>query len=132
MKEDKTVNVPELIACIVALIIGVVTYLLISRGAIRKETISAVADILESLSGSGGDIFSKIMAYSEMAVLAVEQMVKKGELEKNDDIRKAQAMTIVQTAAHNDGIEMDGGDIYEADMCIEACVQRMKREQAKT
>ena len=71
------------------------------------------------------------MSYAKIAVRAVEQLVKNGTIQRDDKARKDAAMNMVEAAAKTDGLPFGAAEQEVADMCIEAEVQELPRNQQK-
>ena len=77
----------------------------------------------------GSGLFGKIYEYSRAAVLTVEQLVKTGQIAKEDQARKDKAMEIVEQAAKVDEVPFGAAESEMASLCIEAAVQQLPRNQ---
>lgn len=119
-----------LIAIGVAVILAFVIMILFTKKVIRRETVEGIADVIRDLPVTmGSGLFGKIYEYSRTAVLAVEQLVKNGEIEPDNEARKNKAMGIVQKAAQVDDVPFGAQESEIADACIEAQVQQLPRNQ---
>ena len=124
-------NTITLAALAVAAVIGFTLVILVVKKVIRKETVEGIADVIREMPVTmGSGLFGKIYEYSRAAVLAVEQLVKTGEIEKEDEARKAEAMKIVAKAAKVDDVPFGAAESEMASACIEAAVQQLPRNQA--
>ena len=124
-------NTMTLVALAVAAVIGFTLLILIVKKVIRKETVEGIADVIRDMPVTmGSGLFGKIYEYSRAAVLAVEQLVKTGEIEKEDETRKSEAMKIVKKAAEVDDVPFGAAESEMASACIEAAVQQLPRNQA--
>ena len=124
-------NTITLVALAVAAVIGFALLILIVKKVIRKETLESIADVICDMPVTmGSGLFGKIYEYSRAAVLAVEQLVKTGEIEKEDEARKNEAMRIVEKAARVDDVPFGAAESEMASACIEAAVQQLPRNQA--
>ena len=124
-------NTTTLVALAVASLIGFALLILITKRAIRKETVEGIADVIREMPVTmGSGLFGKIYEYSRAAVLTVEQLVKTGQIEKEDQARKDAAMHIVQQAAQVDDVPFGAAESEMASACIEAAVQQLPRNQA--
>ena len=124
-------NTMTLVALAVAAVIGFTLLILIVKKVIRKETVEGIADVIREMPVTmGSGLFGKIYEYSRAAVLAVEQLVKTGAIEKEDEARKAEAMKIVEKAAEVDDVPFGAAESEMASACIEAAVQQLPRNQA--
>ena len=121
-----------MVALIVALVVGVALFALYKRNIIESDTISGVAEVLQALPVTmGSGLFGKILEYSRTAVLTVEQMVKNGTIQRDDNSRKEKAMALVAQAANVDDVPFGMNEQEVASACIEACVQELPRNQGK-
>ena len=124
-------NTITLVALAVAAVIGFALVILVVKKVIRRETVEGIADVIREMPVTmGSGLFGKIYEYSRAAVLAVEQLVKTGEIEKEDEVRKAEAMKIVEKAAKVDDVPFGAAESEMASACIEAAVQQLPRNQA--
>ena len=124
-------NTMTLVALAVAAVIGFTLLILIVKKVIRTETVEGIADVIRDMPVTmGSGLFGKIYEYSRAAVLAVEQLVKTGAIEKEDETRKAEAMKIVKKAAEVDDVPFGAAESEMASACIEAAVQQLPRNQA--
>ena len=121
-----------MVALIVALVVGVALIALYKRKIIEGDTISGVAEVLQALPVTmGSGLFGKILEYIRTAVLTVEQMVKNGTIQRDDNSRKEKAMALVAQAANVDDVPFGMNEQEVASACIEACVQELPRNQGK-
>lgn len=119
-----------LIALVLAVIIGIALIILVRKGKIDVETLHETAELVAEMPIPQGDtLFDMFLRYARTAVLTVEQLVKKGEVDKTDEARKNKAMEIVQLAAKVDDVEFDEDERLLADSCVEACVHELPRNQ---
>lgn len=124
-------NTITLVALAVAAVIGFTLLIMIVKKVIRKETVEGIVDVIREMPVTmGSGLFGKIYEYSRAAVLAVEQLVKTGEIEKEDEARKNEAMRIVEKAARVDDVPFGAAESEMASACIEAAVQQLPRNQA--
>lgn len=121
-----------MIALAVAVIIAFLIMILIQKKIIKKETFEGITEVIKDMPVTmGSGLVGKIYEYSRAAVLAVEQLVKKGELEPVDEIRKNKAMLIVADAARVDDVPFGIDEQKLASDYIEANVHELPRNQAK-
>ena len=121
-----------MIALAVAVIIAFLIMILIQKKIIKKETFEGITEVIKDMPVTmGSGLVGKIYEYSRAAVLAVEQLVKKGELEPDDEIRKNKAMLIVADAARLDDVPFGIDEQKLASDYIEANVHELPRNQAK-
>lgn len=124
-------NTITLVALAVAAVIGFALLILIVKKVIRKETLESIADVIRDMPVTmGSGLFGKIYEYSRAAVLTVEQLVKTGKVDPDDDTRKNEAMRIVEKAARVDDVPFGAAESEMASACIEAAVQQLPRNQA--
>ena len=100
----------------------VVLVLLYRNGKISASGISAIGEIVGNICDfmPKESLFTLLGNYVRKAVLAVEQLVSSGQLEKDDEIRKTQALTFIEQFAVLDGIELNDDDKAVASSLIEA------------
>ena len=121
-----------MIALAVAVIIAFLIMILIQKKIIKKETFEGITEVIKDMPVTmGSGLVGKIYEYSRAAVLAVEQLVKKGELEPDDEIRKNKAMLIVADAARVDDVPFGIDEQKLASDYIEANVHELPRNQQK-
>ena len=121
-----------MIALAVAVIIAFLIMILIQKKIIKKETFEGIAEVIKDMPVTmGSGLVGKIYEYSRAAVLTVEQLVKKGEIEPDDEIRKNKAMLIVADAARVDDVPFGIDEQKLASDYIEANVHELPRNQAK-
>ena len=124
-------NTMTIIALAVAVLVGFALLVLYMKKVIRKDTLEQIVETVKDMPVTmGSGLFGKIYEYSRAAVLAVEQLVKTGEIEKEDEARKAEAMKIVEKAAKVDDVPFGAAESEMASACIEAAVQQLPRNQA--
>lgn len=121
-----------MIALAVAVIIAFLIMILIQKKIVKKETFEGITEVIKDMPVTmGSGLVGKIYEYSRAAVLAVEQLVKKGEIEPDDEIRKNKAMLIVADAAMVDDVPFGIDEQKLASDYIEANVHELPRNQAK-
>ena len=120
-----TNNWQFILGCIVAIAVGVILIVLYRKNKINEEYLQTLADYLDSIDDGEG-VVPLLAAYAKRAVLAVEQMVKAGVLQKTNDARKEMAMRIVSELATADGIELNEADKSAADYLVESEVYSLK------
>lgn len=122
----------SMIALVIALIVGIALIVMVRKGFVQGETLTGVADLFQALPVTmGSGLFGKILEYSQTAVLTVEQLVKTGQIKKEDQARKDAAMHMVECAAHVDEVPFGAAESEVASLCIEAAVQQLPRNQQK-
>lgn len=129
MKMDSTTL--SIIACVIAIGVGIGMFVMYKKRLIDKEMIEGVAALLRDIEIPVGSVFSMILEYAKTAVLTVEQLVKTGVINKDDESRKKAAMDIVEAAAKADGIEYTKAEEEVASACIEAEVAKLPRNNAE-
>lgn len=121
-----------MVALAVAIVVAVALIILYKKRIVQGDTISGVAEVLQALPVTvGSGLFGKILEYSKTAVLTVEQLVENGKLDPDDKTRKDKAMALVAQAANVDEVPYGKNEQQVADACIEACVYKLPRNQAK-
>ena len=121
----------SIIACVIAIGVGIGMFVMYKKRLIDKEMIEGVAALLRDIEIPVGSVFSMILEYAKTAVLTVEQLVKTGVINKDDESRKKAAMDIVEAAAKADGIEYTKAEEEVASACIEAEVAKLPRNNAE-
>lgn len=137
--EMLTANWVGIVALVVALgIAGTLVYLY-KKGKMKPGDLSNIAglidkvgDMLEGL-GKGDTVVGLFAEYAAKAVRVVEQLVKNGELEKDNEVRKNEARAIVEQLALADGVDLEL--VYDneetIDNLIEAAVNEMQSAGVK-
>ncbi len=121
-------NTVTIIALAVAVVIGFALLILVMKKVIRTQTMEQIADAIWDMPVTmGSGLFGKIYEYSRIAVLTVEQLVKSGQIQKDDEARKNAAMHMVEQAAHVDEVPFGAAESEVASLCIEAAVQQLPR-----
>ena len=123
-------NTMTIIALVVAVLLGFVLLVLYMKKVIRKDTLEQIVETVKDMPVTmGSGLFGKIYEYSRAAVLTVEQLVKTGQIAKEDQARKDKAMEIVEQAAKVDEVPFGTAESEMASLCIEAAVQQLPRNQ---
>lgn len=126
MNENTTI----LIALAVAVLVGFALLLLYMKKVIKKDTLEQIVETVQAMPVTmGSGLFGKIYEYSRAAVLTVEQLVKTGQIKKDNEVRKDAAMHIVEQAAKVDEVPFGAAESEIASLCIEAAVQQLPRNQ---
>ena len=121
-----------ILAVICAAILAAAIVLLYKRKWIDADAIHGAGQILEGLPVTEGNgVFDLIVKYAAVAVHTVEQMVKTGKINRDDDTRKSTAMNIVEAAARVDEVGFGAAEQEIASACIEAEVNRLPRNQGE-
>lgn len=126
MNENTTI----LIALAVAVLVGFALLLLYMKKVIKKDTLEQIVETIQAMPVTmGNGLFGKIYEYSRAAVLAVEQLVDVGKVQPDDQSRKDAAIHIVEAAAKVDEVPFGAAEGEIADICIEANVKQLPRNQ---
>ena len=120
----------SIIALCLALIVAGVLIVLFKKRLIDEKAIEGVGQVLDGIPVTEGP-FVMIRDYAKIAVRAVEQLVKNGQIAPDDTTRKDAAMNMVEAAAKADGLAYGAAEQEVADMCIEAEVLGLPRNQQK-
>lgn len=122
-----------IIAIVFSLVVGIALIVLYKKKIVDGELIEGASALLHQIEiPESGSVFSMILKYSKTAVMTVEQLVKNGIINKDDESRKSTAMKIVETAADVDGVPYGAAEMEIASACIEATVAELPRNQKKT
>lgn len=124
-----------IVALVVALMVAGVLIYLYKQGKMTSGSLSSVAALIDKVTevlrdlGQDDTPVGVLADYAAKAVRVVEQMVKNGQLEKNDALRKDRAKMIVEKLALADGVDMEL--LYQneeiVDDLIEAAVHDMQQ-----
>lgn len=89
--------------------------------------VDKVTDVLKDL-GQDETLVGVLASYAAKAVRVVEQMVKNGELEKDNEVRKNEARVIVEQLALADGVDIEllYQNKHTINNLIEAAVNEMQ------
>ena len=139
MAETFATNWVGIVALVVALVVAGILIYLFKKGKMQTGDISAIAgvidkvgDVLENF-GQGDSVVGLLAEYAAKAVRVVEQLVKNGELEKDNELRKNEAKAIVEQLAVADGVDLEL--VYDNDETIgnliEAAVNEMQSSAVK-
>lgn len=134
-----TMNWIAIAALVVSLVIAGVLIYLFKMGKMNGVDITNIAGLIDSVGqvfkglGMNNSIVSLFAKYASEAVRVVEQLVKNGELEKDNELRKNEAREIVEQLALADGVDLNV--VYEneaaIDNLIEAAVNKMQSSGLK-
>ena len=114
-------------------IAGVMIYMY-KKEKMSESDISNIAGLIDQVTnvlnglGKGESLVAVFAEYAAKAVRIVEQMVKNGQLEKDNEVRKCEARAIVEQLAIADGVdaEMIFTNTETIDNLIEAAVNEMQ------
>ena len=139
MAETLTTNWVGLVALIVALVVAGVLIYLYQKGKTKTSDLTGIATMIDKMSdvlenfGLGDSVVNILAEYAAKAVRVVEQMVKNGDLEKDNQLRKEAAKMVVEQLAFSDGLGLD--IVYDnsetLDHLIEAAVNEMQSSAVK-
>lgn len=132
--ENFATNWVGIAALVTALVVAGVLIYLYKKGQMKSGDltniaglIDKVADVLEGV-GKGDTVVATFAEYAAKAVRVVEQLVKNGELEKDNELRKNEAKAIVEQLAFADDVDLEivheNEDVI--DSLIEAAVYEMQ------
>ena len=122
----------SIIAFCLAFLCAVILIILFKKRVIDAGDIEGTGEILEGIPlPEGNGAFNLFVNYAKIAVKAVEQLVKNGVITRDDKARKDAAMNMVEAAAKVDGVPFGAAEMEVADICIEAEVQELPRNQQK-
>lgn len=116
----------------VALTIAGMMIYMYKKGLLPEKTLTSMATLTDQLTEvlkdmGSSPIVATLSEYAAKAVRVVEQMVKNGQIEKDDGIRKTMALNIVEKLASADGDDLDMmADKDTIGYLIEAAVNEMQ------
>lgn len=114
-------NTTLLIGVILCAVLIVTMVLLYKRGYLTGEAIGKLTETVEALPHDfGNDLVNALRWYCQLAVDAVDQLVKNGTLDKQDGERKERALYIVEQLANVDGRQLGCEEIAVAGTLIES------------
>lgn len=123
-------------ALVVALVVSGVLIYLYSQGKLSSGSISGFGALIDKLTqvlqelGQSDSIVGVLAVYAAKAVRVVEQMVKNGELEKENTVRKNAAKVIVEQLALADGVDVSL--IYDNERTIDTLIEAAVHEMQNT
>lgn len=119
-----------LVAACIGMVVGIMLVILYKRGLVDAEIIHGASAVMEEIPlDDNSSVFGLILKYSRTAVKTVEQLVKTGEISRDDKTRKETAMRIVENAMTVDGIKCGSDELYAISNCIEAEVNDLPRNR---
>lgn len=122
----------SIISFIVALAAGLAMVILYKKRIMEADVIHGASELLNNLPfETGSGVFATIAGYAKIAVQTVEQLVKTGQISRDDQSRRDAAMTIIENAAKVDEVPFGAAEQEAASACIEAEVQQLPRNQGK-
>lgn len=122
-------NTVVIIALAIALILAGMLVFLFKKRIIDEKAISGVGQVLEGIPVEEGSPFAMIRNYAQVAVGAVEQLVKNGIIQRDNKARKDAAMNMIEAAAKVDGLAYGAAEMEVAGFCVEAEVQELPRNK---
>ena len=134
--ENLTMNWVSISALVVALGVAGGLIYLFKAGKMKSGDLTNIAvlidkvgDVLNGL--DKGDTIVGIFAdYAAKAVRVVEQLVKNGELAKDNELRKNEAKAIVKQLAMADGVDLEL--VHENDKTIDTLIEAAVNEMQTT
>lgn len=104
--------------------------LLYKHGYLPGEAIGKLTETVQALPHDfGNDLVNALRWYCQLAVDAVDQLVKNGTLDKKDDERKERALFIVEQLANVDGRQLGCDEIAVAGTLIESILGQENKEK---
>lgn len=128
---DEAPVVISVIALVGMLFLAGVLIWLYKTGKITTNGISAIGGLLDQVEQiiPDGCLMDKLIRNAAEAVRAVEQLVKKGELEKTDEARKAKAVELANEYTALDNIAITNPVASALDTIIEAEVGGLPKDE---
>lgn len=108
--EALTTNWTWILALLAALGVAGALIGLLKQGRMQTGDLSVIAELMDKLGdvlktfGRDDGVVALLARYAAKAVRVVEQMVKNGELEKDNELRKNEVRKIVEQLALTDGV----------------------------
>lgn len=129
-----------LVTCLsVALTVAGMLIYLYKQGLLPEKTLTSMAALTEKLTEVLKDmgthtVVASLSEYAAKAVRVVEQMVKNGQIEKDNEVRKQKARCIVESLALVDGadLRMVERNMDAVNDLIEAAVHEMQSGREST
>lgn len=122
------------VGSLAATAVAVILVLLWRKGNLTSDYLEKLKELAETqgLNMPEGSLLDTLSYYCRLAVLAVEQLVKSGQIDKDDATRREKALEIVEQCAGVDGIELSYDDKEAAKSLIEVGVYELKQNQVDT
>lgn len=86
----------QIVCMICVAVIAVVLAYIIKKGYVGEDALAGLQLIMKAIPKSNNGLVNDIITYAGIAVRTVEQLVKTGELQKDNHARQMQAVEIVQ------------------------------------
>lgn len=122
-------EVMQILCMIGVAVLAVLLAWIVKKGYVGQDALHGLELILQAVPKQESGIVNDLVRYAGIAVRTVEQLVKNGELQKDDTVRQLQAIEIVRELALMDYAE-DEVDEIENDVIadiVEAEVNRLPR-----
>ena len=119
------------IALAVSLVLAGALFLMNKKGIIKGETLTTVNEVIDKAEQlfPPGSVVALFAYYASEAVHAVEQLVKKGEVEKDDAARKTAASESVKEFAAADGMVLTDVEWKVVNTLIEGQIDKQRQAQ---
>ena len=125
MDTKTIITVISLLIAAAAIVLLLVLY---KKGALSQDTITFIAKAIDALPKYEDTFVSSLVYWCRLAVDAVDQMVRNGTIEEDDNKRKGTAMNLVMQYAAVDGKQLTGDQFKAADSIVESIIGREHKE----
>lgn len=116
-----------IIALVISALVAAALVYLYKRGILSEPAITAVGSLIDGIDFDNS-FLATLAYYCGLAVKAVDQLVKSGQIPKDDEARKNKALDYVQNYAAVDGYELTDEDREAIGSLIEAKVYEQNAE----
>ena len=125
---------PELLFSILGLVafamVAVLLIILWKKGLLTADALNALGDLVDGVILPEDGPIGTLAYYARLAVRAVEQLVKSGQLEKDDETRREKALELVEEYAAASGPALTDKEISTVRSLIEAEVYELRHTEA--
>lgn len=111
-------------------VVAVLLIVLWKKGLLTADALNALGDLVDGVILPGDGPVGTLAYYARLAVRAVEQLVKSGQLEKDDEIRREKALELVEEYAAASGPALTDKEISTVRSLIEAEVYELRHPEA--
>lgn len=117
-----------IVALAISALVAAALVYLYRRGILSEPAISAFGSLIDGIDFDNSFLVT-LAYYCSLAVKAVDQLVKSGQIPKDDEARKTKAIDYVQNYAAVDGYELNSAEMQAVETLIEAKVYEQRMEE---
>lgn len=111
-------------------VVAVLLIVLWKKGLLTADALNALRDLADGVILPEDGPIGTLAYYARLAVRAVEQLVKSGQLEKDDETRREKALELVEEYAAASGPALNDKEISTVRSLIEAEVYELRHPEA--